>query len=147
MSKIIAEIKVQIKDAMKAKAAVRRDILRLVIGQIQQEGGNESDEIAIKVIKKIIKSNEETIDIMTSEKFTDAAEQAKLEEEIDTLAPYVPDAMTEDEVKAFIVEQGIDVSSAKNDGQAMGMLMKPLKSTGREIDSGVVKSVIASLRE
>jgi len=142
---IIQDIKSQIKEAMIAKDAVRRDILRLVIGQVQQSG-DESDEAVIKIIKKIIKSNTETVEALESRDHVDVPEVLKLEDEIDFLEPYVPKAMSAEEIKAFISDNSIDLSSAKNDGQAMGMLMKPLKGTGREIDSVVVKSVIAELK-
>lgn len=142
MNNIFKEIKIQIKDAMKSKDVVKRDILRLVVGQVQQSD-DESDDAVIKVIKKIVKSNTETLAVLSERALH--GESIKILEENNVLLKFVPQAMSEEEIKEFVKENNIDLSSAKNSGQAMGMLMKPLKASGKEVDATTVKKAVEEL--
>jgi uncharacterized protein YqeY len=62
---IVDDIKKRITEAMKARRQVEREILRLALSEIQnvenRTGTAATDDEATKIIKKLIKSNGETI--------------------------------------------------------------------------------------
>jgi len=166
---IIDEIKAQIKEAMllaagkntstedfgvfdeirkvtmKAKGANKRDLLRLVVGQAQQ-GGDDSDEAIIKIVKKIIKSNNETADAKRKADSERGIRRGcfgtKETEENDILRQFVPVPLTQQEVNKVLRDNRFSPGTAKSKGQAMGMAMKILK--GMELDSEIVRRVVDS---
>ena len=95
----------QIKDrmfaAMKARQTVEKEILRVVLGEIQTEearrGKTLSDDEVMKILRKLVKSNGETLG-MTA----DAADKATLEEENRVLETLLPKTLDESEVVAAL---------------------------------------------
>ena len=149
MSKI-SEIKDQIKKAMISKDSAKRDILRLVLGQTQQVG-DESDESVLKIIKKIIKSNNETLELKRKSLRELGIMGGSLPDALDIenniLTEFIPVPLTKREVSVLLRDNKFDVSLFKSDGQAMGAAMKIAKSTGRDVDSSVVKEAMTSFNE
>ena len=144
---IIQKIKEQIKTAMKEKDAVKRDVLRLVVGQAQQSG-DESDESLTKIIKKLIKSNKETLEAKRKSDeesgIMSGCFGTQEDIEIDILSSFIPKPLSKNEVIVILRNNKFDPGAAKNPGQAMGMAMKILKSTDCEIDAAVVKDAIGA---
>mgnify|MGYP001304160731 CR=1 FL=1 len=68
---LVDDIKKRIPQAMKDKKVVERDILRVALSEIQnhenRSGKPPTEEEASKIIRKVIKSNEETLLVATSE--------------------------------------------------------------------------------
>lgn len=146
-------LKSKIKQAMKDRDETARDVLRVVLGQIQLEAASATtnEEQKFAVVRKLIKSNQLTLGSMAekpeatwSHEWKESAE--KLRREVSLLESLLPRAWSEQEVVDFIRNKGIDVSSAKTDGQAMGLVMKELKAAGAPVESATVKTTIESLR-
>src|SRR4029079_10760611 len=95
-----AEIQARIRAAMKAKKTVEREILGVALGEIQTaeaRKGELTEEETASFVKKLIKSNRETI-----EAGSDSAQKAILEEEIAVLETLLPKAMGADEIVAAL---------------------------------------------
>lgn len=124
--------------AMKAKDNVRRDILSLVIGQAQQQ--NVSDDPALhSIIKKLIKSNDETYENARD----DMRDQLKAENKI--LQLFLPKEMSRDDIIKFI-DDNVDIGSVKSDGQAIGKVMKAIKNQGIPVNGNLVKEIVNEKR-
>jgi uncharacterized protein YqeY len=139
---ILDNIRASIKEGMKNKATDKVALLRLVVGTVQQDG-DESDSAVEKIIRKLIKSNKETLDMVTQSLEPGAQvsdETAKLISEIGILETFIPQTMTVEDIISFITKENIDVSS--NDGKAMGAVMKALKISGLTVQGSDVKIAI-----
>lgn len=138
------DIRTRMKEAMKAQRVVERDILRLALGEIQRveatKGADLTDEDAHKIIRKIIKSNEETRDSAG-----DRAELiTKIEQELVILESLLPKLWGVDEIVAAVPAD--EIKAAKSDGQATGVAMKHLKAAGAPVDGKTVTEAVKKIR-
>jgi uncharacterized protein YqeY len=142
---IIEKIKIRIKEVMKQKLAVERDLLRLIVS-IAQQADNYSDDSLIKIITKIIKSNNETIKAMNnSDYYSNYADELTIQNEI--LLGYLPQSFSEQEIFDIIKFTNIDLKACSGDGQAIGLVVKTLKADGsKSIDNALVRKVILEIR-
>ena len=138
-------LKAAITQAVKDKDAVARDVLRLAFGEIQmseaRSGKAPSDDEAGAIVKKLVKSNEETL-AMT----TDAERADTLRKEIAVLSALLPKTMTVAQLVEALSGQAEALRAAKNDGAATGLAMKHLKSTGAVFDGKDVGEAVKVLR-
>lgn len=126
---MVEQIKNDMVKAMKEKDTVRRDVLRVLRGELQRSFITEDADV-IKTVKKMVQNIKEN----------DANEA-----EIAVLEEYLPKQMTNDEMTAhvtdFIKEVGLD--SPKQ----MGLVMSYFKETydgtydGKAL-SGIVKNLL-----
>jgi uncharacterized protein YqeY len=138
------EIQSRIRAAMKAKRTVEREILGVALGEIQTaeaRKGELTEEETASFVKKLIKSNRETI-----EAGPDATRKAILEEEISILETLLPKAMGPDEIVAALATVSDAIRSAPNDGQATGIAMKTLKAQGAPVDGRAVAEAVKRMR-
>lgn len=150
MSELHLSIKDSLKDAMKAKEAVRLRTIRHILtaftnelvakGQTPQE--TLDDETALAVIKRLAKQRKESI---TQYEAADRPELAVPEkEELLVLETYLPQMMSQEEIRPVAVakkaELGIEDKSKM--GILMGAVMKELSG---KADGGDVKVVVESL--
>ena len=142
---IIAQIKDRIKEAMKQKLSAERDILRLIVG-LAQQADDYSDDSIIKIITKIVKSNNETIEAMKgSDKYEDSS--AELVEQSRIISSYLPQSFSEQEILSIIESNNIFLENCAGDGQAIGMVVKALKADGsKSIDNSIVRKVVLEKR-
>ena len=142
---LIEEVKRQITAAMKARDAVAKDILRLALGEIQtaeaRAGGAIPDDEAQRIVKKLVKSNEETLAVTPDE-----AAQARLRRENEVLQDLLPKALTPDEIVAALAPLADAIRAAKADGPAMGLAMTHLTQAGVPVDSADVTAAVKTLR-
>lgn len=142
---LVPEIKKRMMDAMKAKREVERDILRLALGEIQnvenRTGQPLSDEEAHKVIRKIMKSNSETLGHATKEEM-----KAKLEEENKILESLLPQRWDVDRIAAELAPLADQIRGAASEGQATGVAMKHLKGAGAPVEGKDVGEAVRKLR-
>jgi uncharacterized protein YqeY len=142
---LVDTIKTRVREAMKAKNVVEREILRVLLGEIQtMEARNAkamSDEEAQGVVKKLAKSNRETLDLST-----DTAQRETLAAEIAILESLLPKTLSVEEIVGALGPVVDAVKSAGNDGQATGVAMKHLKSTGAPVDGKRVAEAVKLLR-
>lgn len=141
---LVDEIKKRIQAAMKARNTLEKEILRVALGEIQTEearGTEADDALATRILKKLIKSNRETL-----ESATDAEQRAALEGEIAILQELLPRSLSVDEIAAALAPVVNGIRGAGNDGQATGIAMKHLKASGAEVDGKDVAQAVRNLR-
>ena len=138
------------KDAMKARDAgkLRLSVIRLVRGAIRQQeidGQKElSDEDVLGVISKEVKQRRDSIEDFKKGGRDDLVAEA--EAEIAVLMEYLPQQLSEDEVRS-LVQEAIAASGAASP-KDMGKVMKELmpKVKGRadgKLVNGIVKELLA----
>ncbi len=142
---LIDEIKKQVTAAMKSGDAVARDILRLALGEIQtaeaRKNAPASDEEAAAAIRKLIKSNEETLGLSG-----EGERATALRREIEVLSALLPKQMSVDDIVAALAGEVEAIKAAKGDGQATGIAMKHLKSTGASVSGNDVGAAVKKIR-
>ena len=145
MSKLVETIRARSMDAMKARRDVEKTILRLALGEVQTEearsGETLGDDAVEKILRKLVKSNRETI-----EATTDAERVAELQEEVTVLESLLPKLLGEVEVIAMLEPVADAIRGAGGDGQATGVAMKHLKSSGASVNGKVVSAAVRKMR-
>lgn len=134
-------------EARQAKNLTLAAALSVVIGDIQlaeSRGKEQTEDQVLDRIRKQIKSNEEVLKYLKA----DDQRATDLTNENTFLAQFLPSklqflaiisVLTEHQYHAKIME-------AKSDGQAIGLVMKLLKSLGLDGDSSEVKRVVEAIR-
>jgi uncharacterized protein len=147
---LVEELKKRITTAMKDGDTVARDVLRLALGEIQMaevrraEAGKAdklTDEEAAGVLRKLVKSNEETLGLSG-----EGESAVTLKKEIEILTSLLPKQMSVDEIVAALASQVDAIKAAKADGQAVGVAMKHLKSTGASVTGNDVQTAVKKIR-
>jgi len=142
---LLEAIKAQMFKAMKAGSIVEKEILRVAVGEITtdrvREGRKGDDEEAQGILRKLIKSNQESISAGL-----DAEKRAVLEQENDVLAGFLPKSLTVAEIVTALSSVRDAVRAAGNDGQAMGVAMKHLKASGLSAGGKDVAEAVKQLR-
>lgn len=143
--RINADIKAAMLAKEKEKLAALRDIKsKLLLEATSGNGGEVSDETAIKICMKLHKQRMETSELYKQQNREDLAQEELFQAQI--IEQYLPKMLTEDEireeVKAAIAETG--ASSAKEMGKVMGVLTSKLagKADGKVISS-IVKELLS----
>lgn len=130
---------------MRDKNTMRRDLLKVVLGELQtaaaRTGDALDDEQAQQIIRKMVKSNHEMAEL---NKRPGVAEQMKAELEI--LESLLPRTLSVDEIVAALQPVADGVRAAGNDGQATGVAMKHLKSTGAVVEGKDVGVAVKQMR-
>jgi uncharacterized protein YqeY len=144
------DIKEKMKEAMKAKDALKLSVYRNIISSFTNEvvskGGTPQDEIgdddALAVIKRLAKQRKDSIEQFEKGGRQELADNEKAELEI--LEVFLPELMSQDAIRPIAeakkAEMGIDDASKK--GMLMGALMKEFAG---KADGGDVKAVVDSL--
>lgn len=107
------------KNAMRSKDVVVRDLLRVVIGEFNREGKNLTDEESTKIIIRMVKGAKEVI-----KESTHSVIIQKMENEVSILEKYLPSKMDSDELAIKINEiiDDLECTSMKDMGRVMGEL-------------------------
>lgn len=142
---LLDEIKRQMMAAMKAHDTVTKEILRVALGElsmaVERAGGTLGDEAVQGVLRKLVKSNEETL-----AHAADPAQQAALRKEIAVLEALLPKTLGADDIVAMLDPVRDAVRAAANDGQATGVAMKHLKAAGAAVQGKDVGEAVRRLR-
>lgn len=142
---LIDELRKRALTAAKAKDTVATTIYRLAISEVQtleaRAGGTLAEADALATVRKLVKSNEETLTATT-----DADKRAVLEREIGLLRELLPSGPSAADVTAALAPVVDAIRAAGNDGAATGVAMKHLKSQGVAADGQTVSAVVRSLR-
>jgi uncharacterized protein YqeY len=141
-----ARLEQDLRDAMKAQDAVRRDTLRFALAAIHNEEvakRGELDNAAIEgVLRKQNKMRRESIEAFTKGGRAELA--AKETKELEILESYLPKQLDEAAVRAAaqraIAETG--ATGPKEQGKVMQKLMPELKG---QADGGMVSRVVSEL--
>ena len=138
------------KDAMKAREAgkLRLSVIRLVRGAIRQQeidGQKElSDEDVLGVISKEVKQRRDSIEDFKKGGRDDLVAEA--EAEIAVLMEYLPQQLSEDEVRNLVKEAiaASGAASPKDMGKVMKELMPKVKGRADgKLVNGIVKELLA----
>ena len=143
MSGLKARINDDVKNAMRSQDKPRLGVLRLIMAAIKQREVDERIELddpqLLAVLDKMAKQHRDSIN-----QFRDAGRQDLVDKEqfeLDTVIGYLPQALSDDEVRQLIAasvsESG--ATSAKDMGKVMAML-KP-RVQGR-YDMGRVSGMV-----
>ena len=142
---LIDEIKARMFKAMKAGNVVEKEILRVAMGELTTEaarpGRTGSDEEAQAILRKLIKSNEESLS-----QSVDDAQKDVLRQEIEVLAAFLPKSLGVDEIVAALAAVEPAIKAAGNDGQATGVAMKHLKASGAIASGKDVSEAVKQMR-
>ncbi len=140
------KITADIKEAMKAGAAERLGVLRMLASAISNRkiekrtktGKDEelTDEEVMEVIGKEAKKHKESIAVFTSGGRSDLAAQE--EHELVILAAYLPAQMSEADVTAAVTRI-VDAAPVKEIGPVMKAVMAELKG---KADTGLVSKLV-----
>lgn len=141
---LIDEIKRRITAAMKAGNTVEKEILRVALGEIQTaegRGTGASDEGTAAIVRKLIKSNEETLAVTADE-----AQKRTLAEENAVLRSLLPKSLSVPEIVEALAPVRDAIKAAGNDGQATGVAMKLLKTSGAIVNGKDVTEAVKQIR-
>ncbi|MDY0270147.1 GatB/YqeY domain-containing protein [Trichloromonas sp.] len=123
--KLQEKIQSDLKIAMMNKDVPKRDLIRVLIGEINRVGKDVSDDEVSKIVKKM----------------TDNAIEMNNQIEVDILSDYLPKMLTEKEIED-VIDQFISDNNIGGIKQ-MGLVMKYLKDEfGSCIDGKVASSLI-----
>ena len=142
---LVDQIKARMFAAMKAGNVVEKEILKVAMGEITTEAARDGrkgdDAEAQAILKKLVKSNEETI-----EASQDETQKATLRAEVEVLNTFLPKSLGLAEIVAALAPVADAVKAAGNDGQATGVAMKHLKSLAAEVNGKDVSAAVRQLR-
>ncbi len=139
-----------IKDAMRAKDKVKLEALRgakkefLEAKTAKGGDGELTDEVAIKILQKMVKQRKESAEIYQGQNRPDLAEPEL--EQIAVLEHYLPKQLSEAELEAKLKEiiTRVGASAPSDMGKVMGVASKELAglAAGKAI-SDTVKKLLA----
>jgi uncharacterized protein len=122
------QITADMKDAMRAKDALRLGAIRMLLAAVKQKEVDEriepTDAIVVAIIEKSIKQRKDSI-----AQFTLAARQDLIDQEtaeLKVLEVYMPAQMSDADITAAVAQAKLDTGAAT--AQDMGKLMGALKA-------------------
>jgi uncharacterized protein len=144
---LVEEMKKRAAAAVKQGDTVTRDVLRLALGEIQTAEARRnaplSEEEAALALRKLIKSNEETLSALPA----GDSRVAPLQQEVAVLVSLLPAQLTVAQIVEALAEPAAAIKAANNDGQATGIAMKHLKAAGAQVSGADVTSAVKQLRQ
>jgi uncharacterized protein YqeY len=142
---IVETLRARATQAMKAKDSATSTIVRLALGEIQMaevRGGKAlTEDEAAAVVRKLVKSNEETLALATTDD-----QKKTLTHEIDVLKSVLPATLAPEQLAERLAPVAEPIKAAGNDGQATGVAVKHLKSQGISAPGADVAKAVKILR-
>ncbi len=142
---LVDDIKGRLKKALKARNTVEKEILRVALGEIQtveaRTGEAFTDEQVVAVLRKLVKSNGETMSHCE-----DKEQREVLQQENDILGSLLPKTLDQDGIVAALADVVEAIKGAGNDGQATGIAMKHVKAAGLAVQGKDVAAAVKKLR-
>lgn len=143
MTALLARIEAELKEAMLAKEAVRRDALRLILSSLRSAEKDMQRELSsdeeLQVLQRERKRRVEAIDAFRAAGREEQAE--KEEDELDVLEEFMPEPMSEEEIEAIVdgVIAEVGATSLRDIGRVMADVMPQV--SGRA-DGGAVSQIV-----
>ena len=141
---LIDQIKARITQAMKARNTVEKEVLRVALGEMQiaeTRAGALSDDEAAAIVRKLLKSNHETLGLTA-----DAEQKQTLTQEIAILESLLPKTLSVDEIVTQLAPVAEQLRAAKSSGQATGIAVKHLKSADANVGGKDVAAAVERIR-
>lgn len=126
-SELKSRIQADLNEARRARQKDRTLVLSTILSELKnreiEAGGEIDDDGAVRVISKAIKQRKDASEQMTA---AGREELAAIEDaQAEILQAYLPEGLTEDEVRAMVRE--IVAGGAQQMGQVMGQLMPRIR--------------------
>lgn len=146
---LTAQIDADLKKAMIAKEADKLSVLRMLKSAVKYAAvdkigadGVLPDGDVITVIRKELKKRQDSIESFTSANRADLADKEKLEAKF--LEAYLPAALSNEQVEAFVKEAIIEVGAT---GKAqMGLVMKAVQAkVAGQADGKTISQIVQKL--
>ncbi|HJA41293.1 MAG TPA: GatB/YqeY domain-containing protein [Firmicutes bacterium] len=136
-----------LKEAMRSKDKVRLSVIRMVKGAMQNEAiqfkkDMLTEDEALTVLLREVKQRKDSLQEFEKANRQDLA--AKLQEELQILDEYMPEQLSEDELRK-IVSQAIEetgATSKKDIGKVMSYVLPKVKG---KADGGIVNKIVQQL--
>ncbi len=143
---LLDQIKQDYKQAFKAKDTVKKDILNYLISQIKNKQidlwHQPSDEDIIKIIKKEIKSRQESISFLEK---SGKVEEAEIErKKIEILKQYLPEMLSEDQLKKIVEEKIKELNISDLRKERWKLIWAIMKQYWPQVDGKLLNQVIQS---
>lgn len=136
------KIMTEMKEAMKAKDEATLRGLRAIKAALlllKTSGSEVTEDAEMKALQKMVKQRKDSLEIFQQQNRPDLAQ--KEEEEIKVIEKFLPQQMSEDELKLAVQKIIIDTgaSSPADMGKVMGVATKQLagKADGKAISAAV----------
>ena len=132
-----------VKNSMRDRNKEKTSTLRMAISEIKKEEIDKrielSDEEIIKILQRMIKQRKESISQFEQAGREELAE--KENSEILILQDFLPEQMSEEEIKVYVDEAIIEsgASTQQDMGKVMGSLKSKLKGN---VDMGIVSKLV-----
>ncbi|MSR71494.1 MAG: GatB/YqeY domain-containing protein [Candidatus Taylorbacteria bacterium] len=146
---LYVDIKNQIKDAMRAKDAIRLNALRNLSAALQAELVNKGtadtelkDEDSLAIIRRLVKQRKDSIEQFTKGGRPELAQDEQ--SELSILETYLPKMMSREDIKKIAEQKKTQMGTVDKSktGMLMAAIMKELKG---KADGADVKAVVESL--
>ncbi|HED11715.1 MAG TPA: GatB/YqeY domain-containing protein [Caldithrix abyssi] len=134
------------KNALKSGDKARLGVLRMTLAQLKDERirlqKELTDEDVIRILAKGVKSRKDSVESYRSGGREDLAEKEAFE--ISVLEQYLPEQMSEEDVRAVVAEviRQTGAASMKDMGKVMGPAMARLKG---KADGKMVQDIVRAL--
>ncbi len=144
------DLQAKLKDAMKAKDELARDLLRVILGEVStrraRTGKEPTDEEVHAIIRKVLAGNQETRKELEQRGQTAHEAYERLGRENAYLESLLPAVLDRAAIRKELEPLGAELRAAKNDGQATGLAMKHLKQKGLAVQGEEVAAAVKELR-
>ena len=147
MTSLRDRLRDDLKDAMRARDAVRRDTIRLVEAaiknaEIEKRGSELSEQDVQAILQRQVKQRQDSIEQYEQANRSDLADAERAE--IAVIEAYLPQQMSREEIEAAAraaIEQ-LGASGPGDRGKVMGRLMAELRG---KADGAQVNAVVSDL--
>lgn len=144
---ILDQLNQDMKEAMRSKDKLRLSVIRMVKGSLQNEAIKlKKEELtadeSLTVLSREVKQRKDSLQEFEKVGRQDLAD--KLQEELEILSAYLPEQLSEDELKQ-IISQAISeagATSKKEMGKVMGLVLPKVKG---KADGGLVNKIVQQM--
>jgi uncharacterized protein YqeY len=143
------DLQLKLREAMKAKDDMARDLLRVVLGEVTRRGQTSkdaSDDEVFAIIRKVIAGNTETRKELEKRGRTTEDTYQRLARENAYLESLLPAVLDRASIRKELEPVAADLKAAKNDGQATGVAMKHLRQKGLAVQGEEVAAAVKEIR-
>lgn len=140
---IVDQLNADMKEAMRNKEKTKLSVIRMVKSSLQNEqiktGKELSEEEVITVLSREMKQRKDSLHEFQKAGRDDLA--SNVEVEIGILEHYLPEQLSEDELKQLIAQtiNDVNATSKADMGKVMGALMPKVKG---KADGGLVNKLV-----
>lgn len=138
---LIDDVKAAMFAAMKAGNVLEKEVLRTALGDATSTGEKPDDPQMVAVLKKLVKSNEETLSATG-----DPSVKDKLTQELAILRRFLPSVLSVEQIQAALAPVADGIKAAPSEGPATGIAMKHLKAQGATVEGKDVSAAVRALR-